>query len=232
MPTHYENQLLTKIHDGVFGCAFVFPREYVGHKPGLRLSPLAVVVNPYKVRIIHDLTLIHTMSEPRVNMDTDLDLVPRGNLGHVLRDTVWRILYLRKGFGDTLRKMLSKMDTKDEYRQVARNVTQSPVFGYLFRNLAIVDRRLQLGRLNSRGYWCLFSAALEHAQGQTSFEPAVATEQKRSATAHVMSEPSSDSERPVPLHPRFVTPPGTGGGRHKFFVRYYVDDGILVEFLW
>ena len=39
-----------------------------------------------------------------------------------------------------------------------------------------------------------------------------------------------ESARPVRLHPRTVTPPGSDGGVNDVcFVEYYVDHGILVE---
>lgn len=195
----------------------------------MTLSPLGVVITS-KLRIIHDLSFLHGNSKHSVNADTDFESAPQCNLGHVLRNVVWRVLYLRRRFGNAARIVLSKMDVKDAFRQVAVDAARSPVFGYLFRDLIIVDRRLQFGWRNSPGYWCLFASALEHSHRNTSFLSAVGTDQGRAATAHVVVEQPVDSARPVALHPRVVTPPGRGGGvNDDFFVEYYVDDGILVE---
>ena len=84
---------------------------------------------------------------------------------------------------------------------MAVDAARSPVFGYLFRDLVIVDRRLQFGWRNSPGYWCLFASALEHSHKHTSLASAVTTSQGRVAIAHVVVEPPVDSSRPVPLQP-------------------------------
>ena len=84
-----------------------------------------------------------------VNEDTDFSSVPTCELGHVLRDIVRRILYLRQRFGRGARIVLSKMDVKDAFRQVPVEITRAPVFGYVFGGLVLVDRRLQFGWRNS-----------------------------------------------------------------------------------
>ena len=53
-----------------------------------------MAVSVTKVRIIHDLTM--AFSNPGVNADTDFESAPKCKLGHVLRDIVWGILFLRR----------------------------------------------------------------------------------------------------------------------------------------
>lgn len=226
----HEDRLLTKIHeDVVYGRAWVFPRASAGQIPGMRLSPLGVVITS-KLRVIHDLSFLHGISKHSVNAGTDFESAPQCNLGHVLCNVVWRVLFLRRRFGNAARIVLSKMDAKDAFRQVAVDAARSPVVGYQLRDLVIVDRRLQFGWRNSPGYWCLFASALEHSHKNTSFSSAVGTTQGWAATAHVVVEPPVGPAQPAPVHPRIVTPPGKGGGvDDEFFVEYYVDDGILVQ---
>ena len=71
-----HEQRLTKIHeDVVYGRAWVFPRDLAGQIPGLRLSPLGVVVTS-KLCVIHDLTFLHGISKHSVNADTDFESAP------------------------------------------------------------------------------------------------------------------------------------------------------------
>ena len=64
-----------------------------------------------------------------VNENIDFSSAPTCELGHVLRDIIWHILYLRRRFGRGARIVLSEMDTKDAFRQVPVEVTRAPVFG-------------------------------------------------------------------------------------------------------
>ena len=230
----HSDSILAKIFDDVrFGRAFIFPRSEAHTIPGLRLSPLAVVVSPSKTRIIHDLTFSLSQYAHSVNADTDFEQAPPVVLGRVLRDIIWRILYLRRRFGPHARIVLSKIDVTEAFRQVSVQWAGAPVFGYGFREWIVADRRLQFGWRSSPGFFCLFSAALEHAHRHTSYEDAVVMEQGRIATQHVAVTPPKATDRPTPLPPGCRVPRGEGGGRRSlFFVRYYVDDGILVEVQW
>ena len=227
----HVDRIVAKIAEDVkFGHAFVFPIRAAASIPGLRLSPLGVVVSTSKVRVIHDLTFSSFPSGPGVNSDTDFDTAPPCKLGHVLRDVIWRILYLRRKFGTDARIVLSKMDVANAFRQVPVEFGRSPTFSYVFGNMVVVDRRLQFGWRNSPGFWCLFASALEHAHVNTTFRDAVVTVQGRAAAAHVVVQPAGEAERSSPLPPNCRVPPGTGGGvEDPFFVRFYVDDAILVE---
>ena len=91
----YTGHFVTKVVEDVrLGRAFIFPREMALRIPGLRVSPVGVAVSATKVRIIHDLAM--TFSNPGVNGDTNFESAPKCKLGHVLRDIVWRILFLRR----------------------------------------------------------------------------------------------------------------------------------------
>ena len=151
---------LAKIFDDVrFGRAFIFPRREAHIIPNLRVSPMAVVVSPSKNRIIHDLTFPVSSSVRSVNADTDFEKAPPVALGRVLRDMIWRILYLRRDFGPHARIVLSKIDVTEAFRQVSVQWAGAPIFGYSFRDWVVADRRLQFGWLNSPGFFCLFRSS-------------------------------------------------------------------------
>ena len=152
----FLDEITDKIRDDVkFGRAFVFPREAAACIPGLRVSPLAVIKPSTKLRVVHDLTFSSGPSTIGVKEDIDFSSAPTCELGHVLRDIIWRILYLRHRFGRGARIVLRKMDVKDAFRQVPVEITRAPVFGYVFGGLVVVDRRLQFRWRNSPGFWCL-----------------------------------------------------------------------------
>ena len=81
--------------------------------------------------------------------------------------------------------MLSRIDVTEAFLQVIVQWAGAPVFGYVFRELVVADRRLQFGWPSSPGFFCLFSAALEHAHRHPSYDDAVVMEQGRTATEHV-----------------------------------------------
>ena len=192
-----------------------------------------MVVSLSKNRIIHDLPVSSTQYARSVDADTDFAQAPRVELGRVLRNIIGRILYLRLRFGPGARIVLSKIDVTEAFRQVSLQWAGAPVFGYVFRELVVADRRLQFGGRSSPGVFCLVSAALEHAHRHTSDDDAVVMEEGRTATEHVSVTPPRATDRPAPLPPGCRVPRGRGGGkRTPLFVLYYVDDGILVEVQW
>ena len=72
----------------------------------------------------------------------------------------------------------------------------------------------------------------EHAHTRSSFQGAVVSPRGAAAVAHLgIAQPRGV---PVVSLPRVCRPVHGGGGnaRSYFFVRYYVDDGILVELQW
>ena len=96
-----------------------------------------------QLRVVHDLTFSSGPSTVGVNEDTEFSSAPKCELGHVLRDIIWHILYLRRRFGRGARIVLSKMGVKDAFRQVPVEITRPPVFGHVFGGLVVIDRRLQ-----------------------------------------------------------------------------------------
>ena len=94
-----------------------------------------MVVSPSKTRIIHDLTLSSSQYACSVNVDTDFAQAPPVELGHVLRNTIGRILYLRRRFGPRARIVLSKIDVTEAFRQVSVQWAGAPVFGYVFSRI-------------------------------------------------------------------------------------------------
>ena len=207
----YTGDFVTKIVEDVrLGRAFIFPREVASRIPGLRVSPVGVVVSATKVRIIHDLTM--AFSNPGVSGDTDFESAPNCKLGHVLIDIVWRILFLRRTLAPHTHIMLSKMDAKDAFRQVAVEWDGCTKFGYIFGNFVVVDRRLVFGWRSSPGLYCLLAGTIEHVHGFTSFDDAVVTPQGSAATCHVRVDIPAAGEAPVQLPPECRVPSGQGGG--------------------
>ena len=158
----YTGHFVTKLVEDVrLGRAFIFPREVASHIPGLRMSSVGVAVSATKMRIIHDLPM--AFSNPGVNGDIDFESAPECKLGHVLRDIVWMIFVLRRTLAPHTHIMLSKMDVKDTFRQVAVKWDGCTKFGYVFGDSVVVDRRLVFGWRNSPGFYCLLAGATEHA---------------------------------------------------------------------
>ena len=94
------------------------------------------------------------------------------------------------------------------------------MFGYVFRELVVDDRRLQFGWRSSPGVFSLFSATLEHAHRHTSYDDAVVMEQGRTATGHVSVTPPRATDRPAPLPSGCRAPRGRGGGGGPPFSYY------------
>ena len=103
--------------DVVRGRALVFKLSSASDIPGLRVSPLSVVLKP-KFRIIHDLTFARVGSHSSVNGDTDFSSAPSFELGHVFGKVLLRVLFLRQLHDPTARIVLCRVDVKDAYRQV------------------------------------------------------------------------------------------------------------------
>ena len=189
------DEITNKIRDDVrFGRAFVFPRESGARIPRLLVSPLAVIKSSTKLCVVHDLTFSSGPSMTGVNEDTDFSSAPACELGHVLRDIIWCILYLPQRFGRGARIVLSKIDVKDAFRHRPVEITRASVFGYVFGGLVEVDRPLHLGSRNSLVFWCLFASAFENAQNNASYRRAVCTDSGREAARHVVVRVASRIE--------------------------------------
>ena len=217
--------------DVVHGRVFVFKLSSASDIPGLRVSPLAVVRTP-KFRIIHDLTFARAGGHSSVNDDTDFSSAASCELGHVFRDVLLRVLFLRQLHGPTARIALCRVDVKDAYRQVLVDPVGAPVFGYAMGEYVVVELRLRFGWRNSPGFWGLMDSALEHSHTHSTFQYAAVSQQGAAAVEYVrLAPPRGGSGTSLPRDCRTVS--GSGGyAGSRFFVRYYVDDGILVEVQW
>lgn len=201
--------------DLLLGRAFVFPREVAEDIPGIRISPLTVAVSATKTRICHDLS--NAVSGTSVNDDTDSSELPEYKLGHVLRDVVWRILYLHGRLvhnvpGETPRILLAKQDFKNAFRQIYVECGKSPVFAYVWDDVVIIDQCLQFGWTNSPALWSVGAAAVEKAHNATTIDSAVITSAGRAATSHVRVEPPRPGASQARVPPGCHFPPGQGGG--------------------
>ena len=121
------------------------------------------------------------------------------------------------------------MDVEDVFRQVSVDPAGAPNFGYVFGDHVVVDLRLRFGWRINPGFWGLMASALEHAHTHSRFQGADFFQQGAAAVAHVELSPPRGVR--VVAIPRDCGPVlGSGGNTENIFlVRYYVDDGILVE---
>ena len=145
--------------DVLYGRALVFDLRFACEISGVRISPLSVVLEP-KFRIIHELTFARAGGRTRVNGDTDFDSAPSSELGHVLREVLLRVMFLRQTHGSSARILLCQVDFKEAFRQLLADPAGAPVFNYVFGDRVVVDSRLQFGCLNSPGFWGLMASAI------------------------------------------------------------------------
>ena len=136
--------------DVVHGRALVFDLLSAVDIVGLRVSPLAVILEP-KLRIVHDLSFASAGGRTSVNSDTDFSSAPPCELGHVLREVLLRVLFLRQTHGRSARIVLCRVDVKEAFRQVLVDPVGASVFGYVTGGRVVVDLRLQFGWRNSPG---------------------------------------------------------------------------------
>ena len=163
------------------GRALVFDLLSAVDIVGPRVSPLAVILEP-KLRIVHDLSFASVGGRTSVNSDTDFS-APPCEFGHVLREALLRLLFLRQTHDRSARIVLCRVDVKEAFRQVLVDPVGASVFGYVTGGRVVVDLRLQFGWRNSPGYWGLLASALEHARTRSTFQGAVVSPQGAAAIA-------------------------------------------------
>ena len=223
----HTSKIMDKIvSDVTLGRALVFDTRFIHEILGLRVSPLGVVEEP-KFRIIHDLTFA-AAGRTSVNADTDFGRAPECLLGHVLFDILSRILFLRQLHGESVQIMLCRVDVREAFRQVVIDPSRASVFGYVMGDVVVVDLRAQFGWRSSPGFWSLFSSALEHSHTHTTFQTASVSPVGAESVKHVKLVPPSVPATPLPRDCATLVMDGGFAGS-AFFVRYYVDDGVLVE---
>ena len=103
--------------DVVHGRALVFDLLSAVDIVGLRVSPLAVILEP-KLHIVHDFSFASAGGRTSVNSDTDFFPAPACELGHVLREVLLRVLFLRQTNGRSARIVLFHVDVQEAFRQV------------------------------------------------------------------------------------------------------------------
>ena len=133
----------------------------------------------------------------------------------MLRDVIWRMLYLRRRFGSGARIVLSKIDVSEAFRPVSVLRAGPPVFGYSFREWVVRDRPLQFGWRSSRGGFSYVLAALEHPHRHTSDDDAVVREHRDAACC---GKPTESDRPPTPTLPfAYDVPRRRAGGRRCWF---------------
>ena len=155
--------------DAPFGHALAFDLGSAAEIRGLRVAPLAVVLEP-KFRIVHYLKFARAGEGTSVNDDTMFSSAPTCELGSVLRDVLMRVLLLRQSHGADARIVLCRIDVKDAFRQVPVDPAGAPVFGYVAGGHVVVDLRLQFGWRTSPGFWGSVASALENSQTHSTFK--------------------------------------------------------------
>ena len=185
-----------------------------------------------KFRIIHDLTYARAGVHASVNDDIDFSSAPCGELVHVLRDVLLLVLSLRKMHSPVARIVLCRVDVKDAFRQVLVDPVRAPVFRYAMGEYVVVDLRLLFRWRKSPGFWGLMASAPEHAHTHFTFLDAAVSQQAAAAVEHVRLAPPRGGSV-TSIHRDCRTVSGSGGfAGSRCLVRYYVDDGILVEVQW
>ena len=167
-----------------------------------------------------------------VNSTTDWDEIPACALAGVMRKGLQRVLGLRVKFGDRARILIKTLDVKNAFRQIPVDPDGVTAFGYVLAGYIFVDLRLQFGWRGSPGWWGVISAAMQHAQRNTTRASASFSQAGDRAVEHVTVAP--DTGRPVARWPVecIVRPAKGGGAGDPAFVVFFMDDAISVEVQW
>ena len=148
----------------------------------------------------------------------------------MLFDILSRVLYLRQLHGVQLEILICLVDVKEAFRQVPVDPSGASVFGYTTGGQVVVDLRCQVGWRSSPGFWSLFPSALAHSLTRIDFQSSAISPEGAAAVDHVQIVPQGDGRTAVPLPRDCQQTMGTSGfAGSPFFVRFYVDDGGLIE---
>ena len=109
MPPLFTIRCAQMLYTGVL---WFFRSRFAADILGLRVSPLAVVLAPK----FHDLTFACAGGRTSATDDADFYSAPPCELGHVLRDFLLRVFFLRQRHGSTARILLCRVDVKDAKR--------------------------------------------------------------------------------------------------------------------
>ena len=121
------------------------------------------------------------------------------------------------------------MDVMNAFRQIPVDPDGTAAFGYVLGRYLFADLRVQFGWQGSPGWWGVVSAAMQHAQRNTTRVFASFSHAGDRAVEHVRIAPSS--RRPVVSWPAacIVRPAEGGGAYDPAFVVFFMDDAISVE---
>lgn len=103
------------MEDVLYGRALGIQRSMAHEITGLRISPIGVI-DGRKFHTFHDLTFEGAGERTSVKGDTNFPSAPKIELGHVLRESLLRVLCLRQSCGPTARVVLSKVDVASAFR--------------------------------------------------------------------------------------------------------------------
>lgn len=218
------------VEDVVAEKVLVFRKEDADKIPGLRVSPLGVVEERKKQRVIHDLSFqvdSKAVGEEPVNRSTYFSEVPECEMASVMRELLVRFLGLRKKYPDT-RILIQKMDVCSAFRKIPVDPAGAPAFGYVLEDVLVVDMRLQFGWRGSSGWFGVVASAIEHAHRNTTRESIELTPSGIRTTAHVRIAPKGVPFTQVPE--QCVVQELEGGGLgDTAMVRFFVADAIGLE---
>lgn len=204
-------------------------RQFLSNR--LHINPVFVVdEGATKFRVVHDLSAM--MHGESVNNTTVFEDAPVVECGHIFAACLYRIWSLRQKWPDK-RILISKMDVKSAFRQIPLDLT-GPLLGYRYKDLVVVDLRLQFGWRSSPGWWSLAGGAIEWSVQQDSpsegpFPGKVAAD----FVSHVtVVQSASNTMVAVPLDERAKRRLKGGARRDPVWARMYVDDLIMVMVEW
>ena len=159
----------------------------MGQVEGLRVSPVGIVEEREKLRIIHYMTFEDRDGSGggSVNSTTDWDEIPTCALAGVMHEVVLMVLGLRVIFGARARILTQNMDVKIAFRQIPVDLDGAGVFGYVLGEFLFIDLCWQFGWRGSPGWWGVISAAMQHAQCNTTRASALISPAGDLAVEHV-----------------------------------------------
>ena len=167
------------------GRAVVLPKKQAEQVPESRVSPIGVVKERKNIWIIHDMTFEHGNGGGSVTSTTDWDDIPACALAGGMHDVLHGVLGLRSRCGDRARIRIETMDVKNEFKQIPVDPDGAGAFGFVLGEYRFVDLPLQFGRRGRPGGWGVISAAMQHAQRNTTRESSSFSQAGDRAVEHV-----------------------------------------------
>lgn len=222
---HGDLLLERLIEDVASGRVLPLHRSVAHAIRGLRISPLAVVDERQKSRVILDLTV-----GAGVNKDTDFDKAPVCDLGDVIFRFIAQTCARREQVGADVPIYISKMDVKDAFRRVHIEWEKAPIFSYVVGEYIVIDFRLAFGWRSSPGWWGLMAAAILHSHRNTDVNTAVVLPDARLIAKDVkVLVPAEGLSATCAPYGVGVIPKLKGNPEAEFYAEMYVDDMLNLE---